>query len=446
VALELKRALRGAGERALAQVVGLLPGPARVEDVHGRVVAGDPSATGDRFEVVAEDIVVGAVVGPAGSERVAALVAHLFEKELEKRALADETLGRYKELTLLYETIDKLSTLLDLEAVAGLVVGEAQRHLRASGGSVLLHDARRHELEVVAAVGEEREQPVRIAAESGVEGRVLRTGRAEFVEDVADTDTHVPRVGSIRSMICAPLRVGERVFGVLRVSLSGATTVWTAGDLKLVTALATQAASAISNAQLHRERLRELALRHQVERLVSSRLLDVVFDRGVPRDGADLAIAFCDLRQLSSLEPHADPERLLLRVEAGVVDAVDAFLGEGATVDTPQGELVVGVFWDHQGLPAAASRAIRASRLLVERLHRDGRGGPGIGIAAATIAPGEGTGLRAGLNAAAMLQYESEGRVLVDYPVAEAVPGFQFRPAGQRELPGGPAPIFEVPA
>lgn len=445
--LELRKLLRGAHREALEQILALLSAPARIEDTVGRVVLGDAEADGERYPIRCGDDEIGAVIGPATAARVAAVVAHLYEKELEKRALADETLGRYKELTLLYDMSEKLSKFLDLEAVGASVAEDARRHLRASGAALLLHDPRRNVLEAVASVGDEFDEARDLPADRGIAGRVLRTGRAEFLEDVATTDAYVPLDTAVRSLICAPLRTGERVFGVLRVTQTASGAMWTAGDVKLVAALAANAASAISNAQLHRERMRELALRHQVERFVSPRLLEAVFDGPIPATGAHVAIAFCDLRQVTSVEPDTDPERLIRRVEFGVTAAFDAFVSEGAVVDAPQGELVVGVFWDAAGLGAAAARAIRASQALMRRLEREGRGGPGVGIASAAVPADDALALRAGINAAAVLQSESEGRVLVDYDVIEAVgQGIERVPVGSRDLPRGRTEIFEVRA
>lgn len=95
----------------------------------------------------------------------------------------------------------------------------------------------------------------RVVAISGVEGRVLRTGRAELVEDARTTDVGNVEPG-VCALMCAPLRTGETPFGILRVT-SRERAAWTAGHLKLVTSLAANAGAAISRAMLHGERLRQ---------------------------------------------------------------------------------------------------------------------------------------------------------------------------------------------
>lgn len=429
-------------------LLALLPGPAAVRS-GDRHLAGDPAATGSVVPIHDGGERIGEVVGPAGVERAAEVVQHLVDREVERRALADETLGRYKELTLLYDMSEKLSKLLHLDELARAVVDDARRHLRATGAALLLHDARQGMLEAVAWVGPEFERTRRLVANRGVEGRVLETGRAEFIEDVAATESHVALDAPVGSLIVAPLRVGERVFGVLRVTKAvGDDASWTAGELKLVTAMAAHAASAISNAQLHTEQLREQALRHRVERYLSPLLLDAVFDDGPPSREAPLVVACCDLRRLGTSE-REDAEQLLRTVERGLALAVRGFLDADAVVDTPQGDLVVAVFRDPEGLNRAAKRAVGAAGAIAAGLSRvvSGVGGhvPGVGLAATRVLGSDPQALFQGINAAAVLQGEAEGRVVIDAETYEAVrPTVHCQPLGTRALPSGPTEVFEV--
>ena len=75
----------------------------------------------------------------------------------------------------------------------------------------------------------------------------------------------------MKSLICAPLKVGERVIGVIALG-STVPMAYTAAELKLLNTLALQTATAIENARLFertvqaaRERERLLAL-HQADR------------------------------------------------------------------------------------------------------------------------------------------------------------------------------------
>ena len=97
-------------------------------------------------------------------------------------------------------------------------------------------------------------------------GRSPTTGVAEIVNDVDLDPPAVTEHTTIKALIAAPLRVGERVTGVIALG-STVPMAYTAAELKLLNTLALQAATAIENARLFertvqaaRERERLLAL------------------------------------------------------------------------------------------------------------------------------------------------------------------------------------------
>jgi hypothetical protein len=433
--LELARLLRGGHKRAVEEVLALLPAAARVEDLRGKVLAGAADAsTSERAPIVVGGVELGAVVGGVGVQRVATLVAHLHEREQEKLALAAETLGRYKELTVLYDTASALSRVLDVEEVATKIVAEAHRFLRASEAALYLLDRRGERLDPIASAGAEAGSISLGAALSGgelsLEVRAIALGQAELVEQA--------EAGG--SVMVAPLRSGEASFGLLRVAtadLAG----WTAGDLKLVTSLAANAASAISHAMLHRDQLRQQALRNQIERYVSPTLLEAALE-GCDDDARKEAVAvlFCDAGELArSMDAAASPEEVLGAMLAATSAATDVLLAHGATVSSVQGEMLVALFCaDPRGVgegartPGAArssaTRAVQASVALIRRLDQRYDGpfprSPGIGIAlipAERVAVGELEPFFEGVGAAATIQAEADGRILVDAAIAREV-------------------------
>ncbi|MBX7191103.1 MAG: GAF domain-containing protein [Sandaracinaceae bacterium] len=451
---ELGRLLRGAHKRATEELLGLLDGAPWVEDLRGKVLAGRPSAEAPHARVAIASggetigFVLGAGGGEVGLERVARLVAHLAEREQEKLALAAETLGRYKELTLLYDMSSSLSRVLDVEEVAEKIVAEAHRFLRASETALYLVDRRGEHLVPCASVG--HAAPIALDA-SGLEVQALRSARAELVEEIA------PGLGSA---IVAPLRSGEAAFGVLRL-LGEPGSPWTAGELKLVTSLAESAASAISHAMLHREQLRQQALRNQIERFVSPALLESALeDLGEQARRRPMSVVYFDVSGLSrSMDARAAAEQVLEAMLVATSTAIDVLLAHGATVGTAQGEMVVGLLGDSPTSEptekqSAGARALAAAIALVQRLDRRFGGPlarcPGIGIA--RIAAGAGAGPEAffeGVGVAASLQSQSEGRILVEADVvSEPASGEPSRPELIRGAPietaRGSVEAFEV--
>lgn len=454
--LELGRMLRGPHKRAVEDVIGLLPEPAWIEDTRGKVLVGTAGAKGARRAAIAsEGVDVGSAIGGAGVEKLAGLVAHLYEREQEKLALAAETLGRYKELTVLYDMSSALSRVLDVDEVAKKIVAEAHRFLRASEAALYVVDRRGERIELLAGVSVEA-TPIALTAENSIEARVLKTAQAELVEEAG------PGRGSL---MAAPLRSGETAFGLLRVA-SKERAQWTAGDLKLVTSLAANAASAISHAMLHRDQLRQHALRNQIERFVSPRLLEAALE-GCTEDGrkGSIAVLFCDVGAVTrSMDRAATTEVVLAAMLGATSTAIDVVLEHGGTVSTPNGEMIVALFCGRgAGTAGAAEQATLAASMLVRRLDRRFGGplarSPGIGVAHLVLVPtADATPFYEGVGTAASLQAGADGRILVDaeivsalrarpMPASSAEPApttFEITPAEAVSAPRGLIDVYEV--
>jgi GAF domain-containing protein len=67
------------------------------------------------------------------------------------------------------------------------------------------------------------------------------------------------------ALICAPIFTKDRILGVVNISNSEPIS-YTSKDLKLFTALVTQASGAIENALLHASKLQEERVKNNLER------------------------------------------------------------------------------------------------------------------------------------------------------------------------------------
>jgi len=433
--LTLARLLRGPHRRAIEDVAALLPSGVQIEDAAGTTLLSigslDPDAStfplfGGADGATSEHV-LGIVRGGVGADRVARLVRHLYEREGEKLALAQETLGRYKELTVLYDLGESLSRVLDVGEIAARVVQEAQRFLQASEATLFLVAASRTELEPIAAAGERA--AVRLSLDGGaLEARVVRSGQAELVEDAPRDD------GTFVSLLCAPLRSGDEVFGILRVASEPRRPAdvsrarWTAGELKLVTSLAGSSATAISHAMLHRDQLHKHALRSRIDRFVSPTFVEEALAGTHERAREGLAVLFCDLTEPGLAAETSSAQDVLDALGAATCAALAVLLAHGATVDAEHPETLVAVFPNDDGFAASALAATDAALALGLALSRS-HGGPlarvpGVGIARGDLAAGGDTaGVFRGIGVAAGLQSTAGGRVLVDPDVAQALHG-----------------------
>ncbi|MBX7197571.1 MAG: hypothetical protein K1X94_36330, partial [Sandaracinaceae bacterium] len=198
---------------------------------------------------------------------------------------------------------------------------------------------------------------------------------------------------------------------------------------------------------LHRERLRQQALRHQIERLASPWVLDAALgERATSRTVAALGGDVGDLARW--VDPGLDAEELMTLVRHATTVALSALMGEGATVQLSHAEMIIALFASEQGLAAAADAAVRASTRIARALDRRFGGfverSPGIAVTHAELGDSDPTdAFFAAVGAAASLQGHAEGRILVDRRIAEVLPAHL---RSMSELAGELAGVYEVRA
>jgi putative nucleotidyltransferase with HDIG domain len=222
-----------------------------VKDALGNVLFGTPSEGGEIPVTVCGET-VGFVCGKGDLSVIVSLVRYAANAENEKKTLAAETLGKYKEITMLYDFSERVAVCLNPNEVARLVAAEAMKVITADDVSVLLQsDDDPRILKTAASSSDGSSVLQTIDVTQGIPGSVFCSGRAEIVND-RFLDPRAVAGFCARSMMCAPLKIKDKVIGVIKV-ISNELFNYTAEDLKLLIALASQAAASIETAKLYDE-------------------------------------------------------------------------------------------------------------------------------------------------------------------------------------------------
>ncbi len=252
-----------------------------VEDADGRLLIGERNG-GSRAAVTLDGEHLGWVCGGTQAMVVADLLRHLAAKEVERKTLASEVLHLYREVNLIYSFSEKLASTLDVETVAALTLEEARHLITATDGTVMLLDDVAAPLRPVAVFGD----VYATAPPDGLLVSIVASGQGEIVNDVRADGRHNGDGRAVASLICTPLRVKERVTGLIALS-SSAPVSYTAAELKLLNTLALQAASAVENARLFaravqaaRDRERLAALHKELD--VASQIQRAMVPSGFP--------------------------------------------------------------------------------------------------------------------------------------------------------------------
>ncbi|HET9424993.1 MAG TPA: GAF domain-containing SpoIIE family protein phosphatase [Gemmatimonadaceae bacterium] len=204
------------------------------------------------------------------------VVTQYIQSGLEVEHAANELAERYEEINLLYSISEILGRAVTLDETARTILGEISGTVGARRGAILVYDRAAEALLPVAVLGTDITgvKPIPLGDESSVSARVFRQLHAVLAEDgEMQNDLEAPyRRGAMLSvpiMWTAPR--GSEPLGVVNLSDRRSGHPFTAGDQKLISAIATQIGTAIQNARLVRasveqQRLqREMQLAHELQ-------------------------------------------------------------------------------------------------------------------------------------------------------------------------------------
>lgn len=188
------------------------------------------------------------------AERIASLITYLMQREQEKVALAQDSLEHYSEINLLYRIGERIFSCLDPAEISRLVISELKRFVKTDRISVLLFNDETKTLEVLAASDTESITMGLPIFVEGIVGSVMASGKAEIINNIRADARYTHDPNSIGSLMCVPLNAKASCLGIISLSRDQVMD-FSARDLRLTTAIASQTAIAIENAQLYDELL-----------------------------------------------------------------------------------------------------------------------------------------------------------------------------------------------
>ena len=169
----------------------------------------------------------------------------------QERAAALQALEkRVQQLETLQAVGRTLTSTLDVDQVLSRVVEAAVKLTDAEEGSLLLLDENTGELTIRAArnFDDQFVRTFRLRTDDSLAGQVIRTGQPVIVG--GEAPQKIKTAYLVQSLIYVPLKVQNRVIGVLGVDNRQSRRVFSAADLNPLSALADYAAIAIVNALL----------------------------------------------------------------------------------------------------------------------------------------------------------------------------------------------------
>ncbi len=196
--------------------------------------------------------------------------------ELEIENTARELAERYEEINLLYTISEILGRTVALEEATATILKEVSETVGARRGTILLREPDSSSLHPVAVTGMDiKDLPASIGVDDPVSipAQVFRTRHPMVIDPSASAHDDVFVRGALLAVPIiwtAPAGRAE-LLGVITLTDRQTAHPYSAGDVKLVVAVATQIGSAIQNARLVRASLaqqrllQELQLAHDLQ-------------------------------------------------------------------------------------------------------------------------------------------------------------------------------------
>jgi len=159
--------------------------------------------------------------------------------------------------------LDILQIFVNVDETCSFILEEAKNFIKADNGSIMLYSDEEKSLFIKAAFGTEWNPKTKLNTGEGIAGDVLKTGKAELINNVSMDPRYKKGSADINSVLCVPIRGRNRHLGVINMSRISEN-LFVIEDLKLLRFIAIYASVAIENA-MNFTRLRNVTdevLRH----------------------------------------------------------------------------------------------------------------------------------------------------------------------------------------
>ncbi len=378
--INLKRLLKKKDIISLLQDITAFPAHITITDPAGRRLLGDEI---DETQTVASVFLEGREIAlvrgdSVQAQTVASLLSYAVAQEAEKRYLGRETLEKYKEINLLYESTEKLTALLHPEEVARAIIDEIKNLIVADHIVVFVYAGDAGRLGPLATWGKMDSPGGRsiIYPGQGIIEAVAAGGKGEIVNEAAADQRYTPGELTVSSMICAPLKIKEKTSGVVFVGTEKSYN-YTAGDLKLLSALAFQGAGALENIRLFDNFVREQEEKRQVTRIfgryVASQVVEEILNVGEQNlklggHRREISVLFVDIRQFTRIVEQLGPEEIVELLNRFFEIVTRCIFENKGTIDKFIGDAVMAFFNAPILLENHAARAVQAARQIMQEI------------------------------------------------------------------------------
>jgi len=325
----------------------------------------------------------------------ASQVAELHDPFAQAREKLSKVGKSYERLSAMYEASKHIISDFDLEKRLDLVMDAAIEVLQAERGFLMLKDEETEELEVVVKRKIGGEELDELGLSMSVANEVAETGEPILTTN-ASVDPKLKSRGSIilhkiLSVMCVPLKIEDRVLGVIYLDNRAAENAFDEGDQELFSAFASLSAIAIESARLFQRLQYEEKVRTTMSRNLPSPVVEMLMKN--PEDwtpGGTLqkvTVLFSDIRGFTMMSAQMTPNETMDMLNEYFDEMSKIIFEHQGTLDKFMGDAVMAIFGAPFSYGDDADRAvltaidmIKRIRILNEDAEKKGRRAFDIGI------------------------------------------------------------------
>jgi len=215
--------------------------------------------------------------------------AYIFTQQRKLIQISRDYFKEKASAHMLRQNVRTMSSLLEVSSyinsqktlpdILDIIAREMLDCFQSDQSSILLLDQQSKLLKTSAAFGKGHEftKDAAIALGEGIAGWVAKSGKPLLLNgevDVADFPGTHKKIRGIRSALCVPLKMNEEIIGVLNVNLVDRDRTFSETHLKLIGIFANNAAVAISNSMLSKEKTERVRLQTMFEQFHSPQVVE----------------------------------------------------------------------------------------------------------------------------------------------------------------------------
>jgi adenylate cyclase len=301
---------------------------------------------------------------------------------VRERQQVDQLSRNVEILSSLLEVSSSINSTMKVHEILETITREMLQCFAADHSSIMLLDNRTKMLKTKASYGKGAEyaKDALIPLGKSIAGWVVENSQPLLLNGQVDPRRFPgseKKERRISSSLCVPLRLSEKSIGVLNVNLVERERTFTEEDLKLLTIFSNNAAVAIHNSLLLREKDQRVRLQTMLGQLHSPQVVQKLVEKydeadkpTLMREKVEMTILFSDIRGYTSMLNALKLEDIMGFLDEFYSVMNTAVFDNEGSIDKFIGDEVMAFFGAPIPLPNSGGNGMRTAVRMMEDFHK----------------------------------------------------------------------------